>query len=71
LRFHIVSLASSTPEEHGQPATRWSLDELAVAIVNEARHRAMSRPIVWRVPGAADLKPHTSVSWLNNHDSDL
>jgi len=54
-----------------RPATRWSLDELAVAIVNEARHRAMSRPIVWRVPGAADLKPHTSVSWLNNHDSDL
>ena len=71
MRFHIVSLASSTPEEHGQPATRWSLDELAAAIVNEAHRRAVSRATVWRVPGAADLKPHTSVSWLNNHDSDL
>jgi hypothetical protein len=71
LRFHVVSQASSNSEEHGRPATRWSLDELAAAIVNEAHHRAMSRASVWRVPGAADLKPHTSVSRLNSHDSDF
>jgi hypothetical protein len=71
LRFHVISLASSTPQEHGQPATRWRLDELAAAIVNEAHRRAMSRATVWRVPGAASLKPHESVYWLNSHNSDL
>jgi hypothetical protein len=44
---------------------------LAAAIVNEAHHRAMSRATVWRMLGAADLKQHTSVSWLNSHDSDF
>lgn len=59
------------PTEYDQAATRWSLDDLAAAIVNEARHRAMSRSTVWRVLDDADLKPHRSAYWLNSHDPDF
>lgn len=67
----VVSLATSTTAEHDQPATRWSLSDLAATIVNEAHHRAMSRSTLWRVLDAADLKPHKSVYWLNSHDPDF
>ena len=39
-RLHVVNLATSKTEDHGQPATRWSLDDLAFTIVNEAHHRS-------------------------------
>ena len=67
----VVNLASSKTEDHDQPATRWSLDELAAAIVNEAHHRAMSRATIRRILDDADLKPHQSVYWLNSHDPDF
>jgi hypothetical protein len=67
----VVNLATTKTEEHNQPATRWSLDDLACAIVNEAHHRAMSRCTIWRVLDDADLKPHKSVYWLNSHDPDF
>jgi hypothetical protein len=67
----VVNLATTKTEEHNQPATRWSLDDLAAAIVNEAHHRAMSRSTIWRTLDAADLKPHQSVYWLNSHDPDF
>jgi len=67
----VVSLATSKTEEHDQPATRWNLDDLAATIVNEARHRAMSRSTIWRVLDGADIKPHKSVYWLNSHDPDF
>lgn len=70
-RLAVVSLASSLPEEHECSATRWSLDDLAAAIVNQAHHDAMSRSTLWRILDAADLKPHRSVYWLNSHDSDF
>lgn len=70
-RLHVVSLASSKTETHDRPATRWSLDELAFTIVNEAHHRAMSRATLWRILDDADLKPHQSVYWLNSHDPDF
>src|SRR2546430_6974400 len=60
--------ATSKTSEHDQPATRWSLDDLAATIVNEAHHRAMSRATIWRILDEADLKPHKSVYWLNSHD---
>ena len=67
----VVNLASSKTEEHDQPATRWSLDDLAATIVNEAHHQAMSRSTIWRILDEADLKPHKSVYWLNSHDPDF
>jgi transposase len=70
-RLHVVTLASSTAQQHDRPATRWSLDELAATIVNEAHRRAISRATLWRILDAADLKPHKSVYWLNSHDPDF
>ncbi len=67
----VVNLATSKTEEHDQPATRWSLDDLAAAIVNEAHQQAMSRSTIWRILEDADLKPHQSVYWLNSHDADF
>src|SRR5437588_584797 len=70
LRLQLQALlrARST---HQTPDTSWSLQELAFAIVNEAHHRAMSRPTIQRILAQADLKPHQSVYWLNSHDPDF
>jgi hypothetical protein len=70
-RLQVVNLASSKTEEHAQPATRWSLSDLAAAIINEAHARAMSQATIWRILDDADLKPHQSVYWLNSHDPDF
>src|SRR5262249_45669029 len=70
-RLQVVNLATSKTEEHDQPATRWSLDDLAAAILNDAHARAMSRATVWRILEDAALKPHQSVYWLNSHDPDF
>src|SRR6202011_537613 len=67
----VVNLATSKTDEHDQPATRWSLDDLAATIINEAHARAMSRATIWRILEEADLKPHKSVYWLNSHDPDF
>lgn len=67
----VITLASSSTDEHDRHATRWTLDELAATIVNEAHHRAMSRTTLWRILEEADLKPHKSVYWLNSHDPDF
>src|SRR6266446_1418376 len=34
-QLHVLNLASSRTDDHDQPATRWTLDELAATIVNE------------------------------------
>jgi hypothetical protein len=71
-RLDVISLASSTTEQQDGPATRWSLDDLAIALVNQVAHaRAMSRSTIWRTLDEADLKPHRSVYWLNSHDPDF
>ena len=67
-RLQVVNLATSKTEDHGQPATRWTLDDLAFTIVNEAHHRERSRSTIQRILADADLKPHQSVYWLNSHD---
>jgi hypothetical protein len=68
---YVVNLATSKTDAPDRPATRWSLDDLAATILNEAHHRAMSRATIWRVLDEADLKPHRSVYWLNSHDPDF
>jgi DDE superfamily endonuclease len=71
-RLEVISLASSTTTEHEQTTTRWTLDDLAAALVNRAHHaKAMSRSTIWRLLDEADLKPHRSVYWLNSHDPDF
>jgi hypothetical protein len=71
-RLDVITIASGTTQEHGEVATRWALDDLAAALVNQAHHaQAMSRSTIWRVLDEADLKPHRSVYWLNSHDPDF
>jgi hypothetical protein len=64
-------MATGEPSDYGCPATRWSLDDLAAAILNQAHDKAMSRSSIFRVLDEADLKPHRSVYWLNSHDPDF
>jgi hypothetical protein len=64
-------LATSLPQDHGLAVTRWSFDDLAAGIINEAHHRRMSRSTVCRHSQDLDLKPHRSVYWLNSHDPDF
>jgi hypothetical protein len=70
-QVEVVSLATSQPSEHGGTATRWTLDDIAATILNQALHEAISRSTVWRILDEADLKPHKSVYWLNSHDPDF
>ena len=70
-RVAVVSLASESTAAHDCPATRWTLDDLARKLVNEAAAEAMSRTTVWRILHGADLKPHRSIYWLNSHDPDF
>ena len=67
----LVSLATSLPQDHGLAVTRWTGDELASRIINDAHHRRMSRSTVCRHLQELDLKPHKSVYWLNSHDPDF
>ena len=70
-QLHVISVASSDPAEQGCSATRWSLDDIAQDIVNQAHHGAISRSTIWRTLEDADLKPHKSVCWLNSHAPDF
>ncbi len=71
-RLDVLSLASSTTTENEQTQTRWTLDDLAAALINRAHHvQVMSRSTIWRLLDEADLKPHRSVYWLNSHDPDF
>jgi len=64
-------MATSVPSDYGCTATRWSLDDLAAAMINQAHDEAMSRSTIYRILNEADLKPHRSVYWLNSHDPDF
>jgi len=70
-RLHVIALASGKTEDHQQPDTSWSLDNLAFEILRDAHHRDMSRSTVGRILSEADLKPHRSQYWLNSHDPDF
>jgi hypothetical protein len=71
-RLEVIALASSTPDPQNTPATRWTLDDLAAALINRAAHdRAMNRSTIWRSLDQADLRPHRSIYWLKSHDPDF
>jgi hypothetical protein len=70
-RVDVFSIATSKTEQHAQPATRWTLDDIAATIINEGCAEKISRTTIWRILDHADLKPHQSVYWLNSHDPDF
>lgn len=70
-RVAVLNLATALPQAPDCTATRWSLDDLAYRLVNDAAAQEMSRATIWRVLAAADLKPHRSVYWLTSHDADF
>jgi hypothetical protein len=70
-RLDVIAIASSLPADHQVAATRYSLDDIAFTIVNEAHAAAISRATIWRILQEVDLKPHKSVYWLNSHDPDF
>ena len=63
-------MATRNPVTYYCPATRWSLDDLVAALLQQ-RTWTMSRSSVWRILDEADLKPHRSIYWLNSHDPDF
>src|SRR5438270_8930660 len=48
-RLAVVTLASSTTQEHQHPDSAWSLDELAFTLVNEVAQQALSRSTIQRI----------------------
>jgi hypothetical protein len=70
-QLEVLTLASSTTAEHDCVASQWSLDDLAIELVNRHAAEAMSRSTIQRILHQADLKPHRSVYWLNSHDPDF
>jgi hypothetical protein len=66
-----VVLATTKPAELGLPISHWSLDDLAIQIVNEAHYRDMSRSTVNRILNSNDLKPHRCTQWLHSDDPDF
>ncbi len=70
-RVDVVSIATSQPADYGCHATRWSLDDIAITILNQNHAEAMSRSTVWRILDEGDLKPHKIQYWLNSHDPDF
>ncbi len=70
-RVAVLSMATKKPATYHCPATRWSLDDLVVALQQRPGSQAMSRSSLWRLLEEADLKPHRSVYWLNSHDPDF
>jgi transposase len=69
-RVAVLAMATRKPATYHCPATRWSLDDLVVAL-SQHRLSPLSRSSLWRILEEADLKPHRSVYWLNSHDPDF
>jgi hypothetical protein len=63
-------MATRKPTTYHCPATRWSLDDVVVAL-QQRRLWTMSHSSLWRLLDEADLKPHRSVYWLNSHAPDF
>jgi transposase len=70
-RVDVLSMATKKPTTYHCHATRWSLDDLVVALQQRPGAQAMSRSSLWRLLEEADLKPHRSVYGLNSHDPDF
>ena len=70
-RVQVISVASSLPQDQARTVTRWTLDEIVMALLETLGTDAISRSSVWRLLEDAELKPHKSEYWLNRHDEDF
>lgn len=70
-RHKVVVLATTKPAELGLPISHWSLEDLAIQIVNDAHYRDMSRSTINRILNSNDLKPHRCTQWLHSADPDF
>ena len=70
-RVHVLSVASTLPQDQERPVTRWTLDEIATTVRETLRTDPLSRSSIWRILHEVDLKPHKSEYWLNSHDEDF
>lgn len=70
-RHKVVVLATTKPADLGIPTSRWSLDDLAYQILQDAHYRDRARSTIGRILAEADLKPHRSSYWLHSDDPDF
>ena len=70
-RVQVISVASSLPQDQDRSVTRWSLDEIATALLETLGTDPISRSSIWRILQDVDLKPHKREYWLNSHDDDF
>jgi transposase len=70
-RVHVISVASTLPQDHERTVTRWTLDEIVATVLNALHTDAISRSSIFRILHDVDLKPHKSEYWLNSHDEDF
>src|SRR5262249_9001648 len=70
-RHKVLVLATSKPAELGLPMSHWSLEDLAIQIVNDAHYRDMSRSTIQRILNTNELKPHRCTQWLHSDDPDF
>lgn len=70
-RHQLVVLATTDPADVGVPVSHWSLDDLAVKILQEDHYADMSRSTIQRILAEADLKPHQCRSWLHSEDPEF
>src|SRR3989475_8086063 len=67
-RLHVISVASTLPQDQERMVTRWTLDEMVATLLDALHTDAISRSSIWRILHDVDLKPHKSEYWLNSHD---
>ncbi len=70
-RVHVISVASTLPQEQDRTVTRWTLEEIVTTVLETFGTTSLSRSSVQRILHDADLKPHKSAYWLNSHDEDF
>jgi hypothetical protein len=70
-RHKVVVLATTKPADLGLPISHWSLEDLALRIINDAHYRDMSRSTIARILNDGDLKPHRCTQWLHSDDPDF
>jgi len=69
-RHKVIVLATTKPADLGLPFSHWSLEDLAIQIINDAHYRDMSRSTIQRILNQGDLKPHRCIQWLHSDDPD-
>src|SRR5262245_50360083 len=70
-RHKVLVLATTKPAELGLPISHWSLQDLAIRILQDAHYRDMSRRTLPRILNANDLKPHRCTQWRHSDDPEF